>query len=91
MPSKWIKRKMRLSLDYMRLIQGKFGITADNFDIVSNCITFFSLIANISQLENQLSEAELKFHRETNDLRTKIRQLEEQNEQLERKANGLLM
>lgn len=42
-------------------------------------------------MEGQLSDAELQFHRQTNDLKAKIRQLQEENEKLERKANGLLL
>lgn len=51
----------------------------------------FSLISNITQLENQLSEAELNFHRQTNDLRVSMRQLQEENEQQKRKINELLL
>lgn len=57
-----------------------------------------SLISNISELENQLSSMELKLHRqqdvlsaENNELKNKIKQLQDNNERLEKKINTLLL
>lgn len=77
----------RLHEDNSRWIEGLIDLREMNY----NYFWIFSLIANISQLEGQLSDAELKFHRQTNDLKAKIRQLQEENEKLDRKANGLLL
>lgn len=55
------------------------------------------MIANLNELEKQLSEMELKCHRdneclqnENKELKQKVQQLQQQNVQLERKANSLL-
>lgn len=60
-------------------------------------LPFFSLIANVSDLEKQISEMELRLHREKDqlntenlELRTKMDHLKQQNMELERKINNIL-
>lgn len=57
----------------------------------------FSLIANISELEKQISEMELQFHREkeqllseNGELKTKVDRLQHQNIELDRKISSIL-
>lgn len=57
----------------------------------------FSLIANIAELEKQISEMELRNHRdkeqltsENGELKTKVDHLKHQNIELDRKINSIL-
>lgn len=56
-----------------------------------------SLIANINELEKQISDMELRFHREkeqllseNNELKTKVDHLKHQNIELDRKISLIL-
>lgn len=60
-------------------------------------MSIFSLIANITELEKQISDMELRFHREKDqyvsengELKTKVEHLKHQNIELDRKISSIL-
>lgn len=70
-----------------------------DFELIIYRIYFekFSLIANITELEKQISEMELRLHRdkeqlitENGDLKNKVDHLKQQNLELDRKINTIL-